>query len=100
MASNELNQLLSGQIQKTNGGLPEGEVFELPNGGLEVTLPEDNIDDFGEQDQFSRGGHYENLVHYFEDQGALTTLGLETIDTCEADKESREEWELLLNPGS
>lgn len=66
----------------------------LPDGGLEVEM-------FGEEfepDHFAPGGHYENLS-YFLTERQKDELAFEVIDYCEADKESREEWELLLADG-
>lgn len=79
-------------------------VRELDDGGLEVEIDDelDPFSDFMEDNAFSAGGHYENLVPYLDNEeygGQLDLIALDTIDACEADKESRDSWEDILAEG-
>lgn len=77
-------------------------VTPLPDGGMDVEIDDTDIfSDFLKDDVFSEGGHYENLVHYFDGDLSreLDVISFEVIDACEADKESRQAWEMILADG-
>lgn len=78
---------------------PNG-VQDLPDGGMEVQLSPEDMAQAGlqEEESFEPGGHYENLVYLLEDS-LITEIGLDVVEACDADKESREEWEQILADG-
>jgi len=74
-------------------------VTPMADGGLEVELADTDYMEEMEPDAFQEGGHYENLIYYFEEDRDLDELALEVIDNLEADEESKEEWKFALAEG-
>lgn len=88
------NPLQSGSPQQMQPQAAPGVM--LPNGEMEIEVPMSGM--MPEEDAFEPGAHYENIARLLPEE-LLSSIASDVIDACEADKESRSEWEEVLADG-